>query len=151
MVQLCCRGQRQRTTLPTLNSTSMLSARTSKHQLNNQRHADTGVNYRLNDKWHFNVSWQYYIGWYGLIIIIPASPSDGNLHFIRFLRIQWRRNASTTGWTCVCRPARAGSLFVHLISDLQPGEPRKYDLVMITSEDDASCRTAMAVTCTCGP
>ncbi|MCB0549315.1 MAG: TonB-dependent receptor [Phaeodactylibacter sp.] len=121
----------------------LLSARTGKHpRLNNQRHTVyADVNYRPNDKWHFNVSWQYYVGWPRTNYHYTyQSLPDGNLHFYQvheefngveypaYHRMDLRANRHFQ--------AKKGRIttFVHLINVYNRENLRKYDLDVTNDE-----------------
>ena len=122
----------------------LLSARTGKFpRINNQRHTVyADINYRPNDKWHFNLAWQYYVGWprTNYHYAFQTLP-DGALHFYQvheefngveypaYHRMDLRTN----------RHFQAGksriTTFVHLINLYNRENLRKFDLD-VTDENE---------------
>ena len=112
---------------------------------NNQNHTIyVDVNYRMNAKWHFSLSWQYYVGWPRTTYeyVYQESPDSTGLHFYQrhFAYNGERYPAYHRMDVRVNRNFKAGkghiTAFVNVINVYDRFNLRKFDLGVATNADD---------------
>ena len=112
---------------------------------NNQDHTIyVDVNYRMNAKWHFSLSWQYYVGWPRTTYeyVYQQSPDSTGLHFYqRHFAFNGERYPAYHRLDArVNRHFKAGkgriTAFLNVINAYDRFNLRKFDLGIATNADD---------------